>query len=372
MSQAAITPIVMPKWGLSMKEGTVNAWLVEEGADITVGMPILDVETDKIANAVEAPDAGRLRRKVAAEGDVLPVKALLGVLAPAEVSDEDIDAYVAAYVTPADDEEEEGATASAYQFAEVDGLRVRYARKGTGAQIVLFIHGFGGDLDNWLFNLDALAEGHTVVALDLPAHGQSSPQLPGTTLAALAAFVARFMDVLDIADAHLVGHSMGGGVAAQLALDAPRRVRSLSLIDSAGLGDEVNHGYTEGFVHAQSRRELKPVVELLFADPGLASRQMLDDLLAYKRLDGVSEALGALGASLFADGRQREQPGRRLDAHALPVLVLWGEQDRIIPPAHAQQAPEGATVHVLPGAGHMPQMEKASEVNALLRQHLAR
>ena len=59
-----ITPIVMPKWGLSMKEGTVTSWLVTEGTNITVGMPILDVETDKIANAVEAPDAGLLRMKV--------------------------------------------------------------------------------------------------------------------------------------------------------------------------------------------------------------------------------------------------------------------------------------------------------------------
>ncbi|MGN5476642.1 biotin/lipoyl-containing protein [Cupriavidus basilensis] len=67
-----------------MKEGTVNEWLVDDGAEISVGMPILDVETDKIANAVEAPDAGTLRRKVAGVGDVLPVKALLGVLAPAE------------------------------------------------------------------------------------------------------------------------------------------------------------------------------------------------------------------------------------------------------------------------------------------------
>ena len=71
----------MPKWGLSMKEGTVMAWLVEEGAAIAVGVPILEVETDKIANAVEAPDPGTLRRKVAQDGETLPVKALLGVMA---------------------------------------------------------------------------------------------------------------------------------------------------------------------------------------------------------------------------------------------------------------------------------------------------
>lgn len=367
---AAITPIVMPKWGLSMKEGTIDAWLVDEGTEITVGMPILDVETDKIANAVEAPDAGTLRRKVAEAGDVLPVKALLGVLAPAEVSDADIDAYIAAYETPADDEDEEDA-GPAWQFVEVGGLRVRYARKGHGSEAVLFIHGFGGDLDNWLFNLDALADTYTVVALDLPAHGQTTPRLAGTTLAEMAGFVTRFMDATDIARAHLVGHSMGGGIAAQLAVDAPARVLSVALISPAGLGDEVNSGYTDGFVNAQSRRELKPVVELLFANPDLVSRQMLDDLLRYKRLDGVPEALAALGASLFADGRQREQPGRQLGETGIRTLVIWGARDQIIPAAHATHAPAGASVTVFDDAGHMSQMEKAGEVNGLLKAHLA-
>jgi pyruvate dehydrogenase E2 component (dihydrolipoamide acetyltransferase) len=356
-----------------MKEGTVNEWLVEEGTEITVGMPILDVETDKIANAVEAPDAGLLRRKVAAAGDTLPVKALLGVLAASEVSDADIDAYVSSYVTPAEDEEE-GEEAAAYHFVDVDGIRVRYASRGgddANRSAVLFIHGFGGDLDNWLFNLDAIAEKHKVVALDLPAHGQSTPKLPGTTLEELAQFVLRFMDALDIGEAHLVGHSMGGGVAAQLAVDAPGRVLSVALISPAGLGDEVNNGYTEGFVNAQSRRDLKPVVELLFADPGLVSRQMLDDLLKYKRLDGVSEALGALGGSLFGDGRQKALPGAKLGATGKPVLVVWGAQDRIIPAAHAANAPAGATVKVFDDAGHMSQMEKANDVNALLKKHLA-
>ena len=188
---------------------TINDWLVAEGDAIVVGMPILDVETDKIANAVEASDAGILRRKVAAVGDVLPVKALLGVLASPEVSDAEIDAYVAGYEMPSTDEADEAA--SAYQYADVDGIRVRYAKKGVGGAPVLFLHGFGGDLDNWLFNLDALAEGHAVYALDLPAHGQSTPRLPGTTLAALAAFVARFMDAAGLEAAHVVGHSMGGG-----------------------------------------------------------------------------------------------------------------------------------------------------------------
>jgi pyruvate dehydrogenase E2 component (dihydrolipoamide acetyltransferase) len=361
----------MPKWGLSMKEGTVMSWLVDEGDEISVGMPILEVETDKIANAVEAPDPGVLRRKLASEGELLPVKALLGVMAGPEVSEADIDDYVAAYVTPSADEEEAADAAPAYAWAEVDGLRVRYARRGAAEGTpVLFIHGFGGDLDNWLFNIDALGEDLPVIALDLPGHGQSTVQLPGASIAALADFVARFLDAIDVERVHAVGHSMGGAIASQLALAHPRRVASLSLIASAGLGAEIDTGYTEGFAKAASRRELKPVLELLFNDPSLVSRQMIDDVLKYKRLDGVEALLLELNAGLFAGGRQAEQPGLELESTGKPVLVVWGQEDRIVPAAHAANAPPGATVERFAGAGHMVQMERAGEVNRLLRQHV--
>ena len=158
---------------------------------------------------------------------------------------------------------------------------------------------------------------------------------------------------------------MGGAIAAQMALAAPQRVASLVLIASAGLGAEINAGYIEGFVAAATRRELKPVVEQLFADPALVSRQMLDDLLKYKRLDGVSQALTQLGGVLFGGGRQAAQPVPQLAGSGLPMQVVWGREDRIIPAAHAANAPAGATVQVLDGAGHMVMMEKAGEVNAL-------
>ena len=365
-----ITPIVMPKWGLEMREGTVADWLVEEGTRIEVGTPILEVETDKISNAVEAPDPGLLRRRVAQTGETLPVKALLGVLAEPEVSDAEIDAFVAGYVVPEAEGGEEEA-APAYRFTEVGGIRTRWSRKGPAEGTpVLFLHGFGGDLDNWLFNLDALAEKLPVVALDLPGHGQSSPTLPGTTLDALAGFVARFMDEAGVGEAHLVGHSLGGAIAAQLALDQPARVASVSLICSAGLGEEINAGYTEGFVAAASRKELKAQLEQLFANPALVSRQMVDDVLKYKRLDGIAEVLGALGRSLFGGGRQAAQPGLRLGETGKPVLVVWGREDRIIPAAHAGSAPAGATVEVFEGAGHMVQLEQAREVNRLLLRHV--
>jgi pyruvate dehydrogenase E2 component (dihydrolipoamide acetyltransferase) len=142
-------------------------------------------------------------------------------------------------------------------------------------------------------------------------------------------------------------------------------------VNSAGLGAEINAGYIDGFVSAASRRELKPVVEQLFADPSLVTRQLLDELLKYKRLDGVPELLGELARTLFANGRQADQPVLELEGSGVPMLVVWGESDHIIPARHAANAPPGAKVSVLPGAGHMTMLEKASEFNALLRGHLA-
>src|SRR5437764_1051190 len=135
-----ITPVVMPKWGLSMKEGKVVTWLVADGDDIAVGTELMDVETDKINGTVEATDAGRLRRRVAEEGHTYPVKALLGVLAGEEVSDEEIDAFIASYVVPAD--EEDGEAEGEYDLVEVGGIRVRYSRQGEGGKTVVLLHGF--------------------------------------------------------------------------------------------------------------------------------------------------------------------------------------------------------------------------------------
>jgi pyruvate dehydrogenase E2 component (dihydrolipoamide acetyltransferase) len=253
----------------------------------------------------------------------------------------------------------------------VNGIRVRYARRGPETGVpVLFLHGYGGDLGNWLFNLDAVSAATPVIALDLPGHGQSDARLPGTSLADLSAFIAAFLAQIGVDRVHVVGHSMGGAIGAQLALDHPALVASLALINSAGLGREINGDYTRGFASAASRRELKPVVEQLFADPSLASRQMVDDLLKYKRMDGVGELLAALQGSLFANGQQADTPVLRLADREVPLLVVWGAQDRVIPVAHARNAPPRATVQVLEGAGHMAMMEKASEVNMLLKRHI--
>src|SRR5262245_29436898 len=244
-----ITPIVMPKWGLTMTEGTLSAWHVAEGQAISPGQEIMDVETDKIANAVEAADGGLLRRRVAQVGQVYPVKSLLGVMAPADVPDAEIDSYVSGFKVPVSGEGEEE-EAAVYRSVETLSGRIRYVqRSGQGAPI-LFIHGFGGDLNNWLFNIDAISGSGPAYALDLPGHGGSTKAIAKPGLDALAVVVIEFMDALKLPPAHLVGHSMGGAVAGLVALEKPRFVRSLTLISPAGLGSEINTQYIDGFVAA--------------------------------------------------------------------------------------------------------------------------
>jgi pyruvate/2-oxoglutarate dehydrogenase complex dihydrolipoamide acyltransferase (E2) component len=92
-----IQPIVMPKWGLAMEEGVVTAWNVAEGATVTKGQEIADIETSKIANVFESPVAGTLRKLVAQTGETLPVGALLAVVADKSVGDTELDAYIAKF-----------------------------------------------------------------------------------------------------------------------------------------------------------------------------------------------------------------------------------------------------------------------------------
>lgn len=361
-----IIPVVMPKWGLSMKQGTLTEWHVEEGDTIEAGQVIMDVETDKIASEVEAPDAGLLRRKVAEKGNVYSVKALLGVLAPPEVTDEEIDTFIEAFVQPVDGDGSEEEAASAYAFIETAAGHIRYSHlnaQSTETPFVL-IHGFGGDLDNWLFNLDALAEKAPVLALDLPSHGQSQISAD-TGFDMLWNTVVDVMEKRGIHSAHLVGHSMGGLISAEIAKRFPDKVVSLTLIGSVGLGQEINNDYIRGFIDAKSRKSLKPLLQLLFADSALVTRTLVDDVLKYKRLDGVTQALSALAAALFPEGKQSIaiEPGT-----IIQPLVIWGEDDAVIPVSHSSSI-ESAKIHVLAGAGHMVQMEQAAAVNTLILNH---
>jgi pyruvate dehydrogenase E2 component (dihydrolipoyllysine-residue acetyltransferase) len=370
---AEVQKLGMPKWGLSMTEGRLVEWLVEEGAEIAVGDEVAEVETEKINGVVESPAAGVLRRLVASAGDVIPVGGLLGVIAGAAASDADVDAFIADFEATFVPGEAEEAAGPQPETVSVDGRNLRFLRQGEGdAEPLVLLHGFGGDLNNWLFNAEPLAADRVVYALDLPGHGGSAKNVGDGEVATIVDAVRGFLDAQGIQRAHLAGHSMGGLVAAELALVDPERVASLALIAPAGFGPEIDREYVEGFIAATGRRDLKPVLQRLFADPDLVNRQMVDDVLKYKRLDGVQDALRTLAARVFPDGRQSRVIAGRLDeGYPGPLLVVWGERDAIIPAAHAGAAPGRAETHVLDGVGHSPHMEAAGEVNRLLEGFLA-
>ena len=366
----AIQKLGMPKWGLSMKEGKVLDWLVDEGAELDQGTPVAEVETEKISGEVEAPAAGVLRRRIAEVGKIYPVGALLGVIADSADADADIDAFVEEFLASFVPEEAAAEAAGPQpETVEVGGRSLRYLRLGEGEGVpAVLLHGFGGDLNNWLFNQEALAADRVVYAVGLPGHGGSAKEVGPGDLASLAAVLVGFLDTVGVERAHLVGHSMGGAVASRAALDHPERVASLTLVASAGLGEEINREYIEGFLATDRRRAMKQTLELLFADPSLVSPQLVDDVFEYKRLDGVDGALRALAGQLLPGGRQSTVLAEELAAADVPVLVIWGAQDQVVPSAHANALGDRARVEVLDATGHSPHMERAGEVNRLLAQ----
>jgi pyruvate dehydrogenase E2 component (dihydrolipoamide acetyltransferase) len=368
MTDADIHLLTMPKWGLAMTKGEVVGWLIQEGAEVRPGLELVEIETEKVVSAIEATTSGVFRRKVASEGDVVHVGGLLGVIAAPTISESQITGLVedfqARFVPEEADEELAGPI---LQTAEVNGSRIRYLRRGEAAESAILIHGFGGDLNSWMFNHEDLAARHSAYALDLPGHGSSSKNLEESTLAEFAGVLEAWMDAIGVRQAHLVGHSMGGAVALLFALKHPERCLSLTLIASAGLGPEIDGEYIRGFVSATRRNDLKPQLEKLFADSRMMTRQMIDDTLKYKRLDGVESALRSIAAQFCPSDRQSLVLREQLTGLKVPILVLWGSEDRILPASHALNLPPHVRAEVLPGYGHMVHMEAASKVNTLIR-----
>jgi pyruvate dehydrogenase E2 component (dihydrolipoamide acetyltransferase) len=366
----AVTPLRMPKWGLSMQEGKIVGWWKPEGSDIAEGDELVDIETSKITNVYEAPSGGTLRRIVAQEGETLPVGALIAVVAGTDVSDADVDAFISEFQANFKPGEgvEEGAGALRVETVEVGGRTIQFGRAGAGegAPVVL-LHGYSGDMNNWLFNLDALAGQHPVIALDLPGHGGSSKDVGDGSLAALAAIVSDTLTALGVDQAHLIGHSLGGAIAARFAADNASRVASLTLICPSSLpGNQVSEEFLTGVAESSRARDLKPFIEMLFADPSIVSKDMIEDMVRYKRIDGVEEALSRLRDKLVEGG---DTAPLAQDMSRIPAAtVIASKDDRIVGAPDVAALPPSFSVKWIEGAGHMPHLEKSAEVNAILAE----
>lgn len=367
-----IHAVTMPRWGMTMTEGLVAAWLVEPGAEVAAGQEIVEIETSKITNVLEATASGTLRRRVVEVGGTVPVGALLGVLAAPGVGEDEIDRFVAGHAASerAGATDEQAAPAAARQVDLGGGRTLAVGSFGAGeAAPIVLVHGFGGDRKAWLFNQAALADGRPVLAVDLPGHGESGPPGDDAGVPGLGRDLLAALRALDLGPVHLVGHSLGGAAALHAAQAEPSLVRSLTLIAPAGLGGDVDAGYLDGFLAAQRRKPMKEALERLFTDPSVVSGEMVEDTLRAKRLDGAEAGLRRIADAAFPSGRQADDLRPVLKELAAPVLVIWGDGDAVIPVGQVD-GPR-TTFEIVAGAGHMPQMERAAEVNRLIAAHVA-
>lgn len=257
-----------------------------------------------------------------------------------------------------------------------NGIDIFYEDGGGAGEPVVLIHGHSVDLRMWAAQWLALrAAGLRVIRYDVRGHGRSSAPEGGYTWPVYAADLRALLDALGVATAHLVGFSMGGGIALQFALDHPQRVRSLVLIDAAVPG----FAYSTDFADT-----VAALVEAVRAEGWPAAAERL--WLPHPLFDGLRRhpatfqvvrdmVLAFPARDYLVDEPPPEGPEAidRLAELRAPVLVLVGAEDlpdfRLAAELVAANAPHARLV-VVPGAGHMLPLERPDEVNRLLRAFL--
>ena len=228
-----------------------------------------------------------------------------------------------------------------------------------GARIVL-LHGLAADVQSWASLAAALARsGRTVVAADLPGHGATG--IEAADIETVAGAATAFLERLGGEPVELVGHSLGGAVAARVARWAPGRVRRLTLLAPAGLDRGIDADFVRGIVRVRTAGALRHLLRRLTVRPAQLTAAQLDALaseLSRGRLVALADALADEG------GQQIDITGD-LHAAAMPVRVVWGVQDRIIPWTQVKEAGSRAAVHLIGDAGHVPHWDQPAEVAAL-------
>jgi pimeloyl-ACP methyl ester carboxylesterase len=269
--------------------------------------------------------------------------------------------------------------------ATVHGRSVSYVEAGEGS-VLLLIHGIAGTCENWREVVGPLARHHTVLAPDFPGHGASEAGSGDYSIGSLASGLRDLLLALGHERATLVGHSLGGGVAMQLAYQYPEMIERLVLVSSGGLGPEVSPvlraaalpgadlfisvtagaGQRVGSVLGRglSAVGLRPSADIAEVARGYATLEDADRRAAF--LDTLRAVVGT--------GGQRVAAGDRLYlAEAVPVLIVWGRRDSIIPVRHgedAHRAIPGSRLEVFDDVGHMPQLEAPGRFIAVLERFL--
>jgi pimeloyl-ACP methyl ester carboxylesterase len=265
-------------------------------------------------------------------------------------------------------------------WVELDGTPVKVIQLGEGPPLLL-VHGLSGCWQNWLENIPYFARTHRVIALDLPGFGASPMPAAQISIPGYARLLERLCETLRIDAAAVVGNSMGGYIAAELAICWPQRVERLILVSAAGISAEHLHNdsvMAGGRVLAAIATRTAAQHELLARRPGLR-RIALSFVVRHPELLSAPiahELMQGAGTPAFRPALRAIMTHRiteRLSQIACPTLVVWGEDDHVIPVRDARRFGElipNARVQILPDTGHVPMIERPARFNTLLEDFL--
>ncbi len=264
---------------------------------------------------------------------------------------------------------------------EIDGRRVHYVDLGAGdAPPVVFIHGLGGCWQNWLETLPAVAQGRRVVALDLPGFAQSELPRESINITGFARTVEGLGAALDLGHVAVVGNSMGGYTAAELAIREPQRVERLVLVDSAGisLAEPTRAGLLFGELVAKSGGGRPEHTRRLFRRPGYLHAAFGAVMRHPTRLqrDLLAEQLAGVGSPGFGASMRallRYDFRDRLSEIVCPTLVVQGSEDVLVALGDAREFERRiprATSLILEDTGHVPMIERPVTFNRALLEFL--
>jgi pyruvate dehydrogenase E2 component (dihydrolipoamide acetyltransferase) len=371
----AVAVIVAP--GEDLSDDDLASLLASSGPGIATGVEAAGARPARERRQAATDAGGRVSASPAAR----KLAAELGIdLANVEASGPN------GRVTSEDVERAAASAASAAAAPRVETITLEngtevsalLAGAGDAPATLVFVHGLGGSQTTWASVLGNFADGFRVVALDLPGHGASSkPSVDeggDYSVPALAAAVGEVIEKLDLAPAVLIGHSLGGATALDLALSRPKLVRGLVLVNSAGLGAEVSGDLLDRIEAEPSREEAQKLLELFFADKRFVLDRGVDDMYASRTAPGADAAVKAAAAASFSRDGQAIRYDERLGELTQPVLIVWGEQDAVLPAAHgvsAAQALPRAWFELLEGAGHVPQIEGSAAFSDIVTRWLA-
>ena len=261
-------------------------------------------------------------------------------------------------------------------WIKIDELKVRYLESGKGKnQHILFIHGLGSAADRWMKIPDVLSKDFHCIALDLPGFGESDkPTEVDYTIDWFRRFVISFLKKISIYNKQtsLIGHSLGGYIVSEIAIQNQNHVRQLVLIDSSGMLDKPTPILEEYFDAAMNPTQdnVRKAFEKMVADPSRIPSQLVDGFI---RRINMSNAKYAFESTLTNSATTQIGLNRLQQINNIPTLILWGIHDRVIPLEHSKFFKNSITdsrLQVIDDAGHAPFAEKPDQVCELLRNFL--